>query len=146
MRYARQDTTLGNLHLPLHAEEFEENLHSCLGWKNLGDDCFDAAEGSLQNLHLATHLDMGAYFYSFLIDHCLSQVLDNTIPDNGGNASKFHYMRDAMTGSEMTVCGTVIEAGKQITREHGLRDAHPTSPARALKAQHRTENLRADVP
>jgi hypothetical protein len=45
----------------------------------------------------------------------------------------------------MAVRGFIIEAGEKITRKHGFCDAHPTSAARTLKAQHRTENLRADV-
>ena len=146
MRYAWQDTTLGNLDLPLHSKEFEKDLHACLCWKNLGDDGLDATEGSLQNLHLGAHLDMGADFHGFLIDHCLSQGMDDLFPHDGGNAPKFHNMRNAVTRSQMAVRGSIIEAGEKIPREHGLRDANPTSAARALKAQHRTENLRSNIP
>ena len=146
MRYAWQDTTLGNLDLPLHAKKFEKHLHARLGWKNLGDDGLDAAEGSLQNLHLAAHLDMGADFHSFLIDHSLSQGFDDLFPHDGSDAAKFHNMRDSVTGSEMAVRSSIVEAGEQITREHGLPDTHPTSAARALEAQHWTKNLRSNVP
>ena len=47
MRYAWKDTTLGDLDLPLHAEELQEHLYARLSWKHLCDYCLDTTEGSL---------------------------------------------------------------------------------------------------
>jgi hypothetical protein len=47
MRYAWQDTTLGDLDLPLHAEELQEHLYARLSWKHLRDYCPNTTEGSL---------------------------------------------------------------------------------------------------
>ena len=145
MRYAWQDTALGDLDLPLHTEELQEHLYARLSWKNLRDYCLDTTEGSLKHLHLATHFDMSSDFHNFLINHSRSQGLDDLLTYDGSDAAKFHNMRDPMTGPEMAVRGAVVEAGEEIARKHGLRDTHSTGAARALKTQHGAKNFHTNI-
>lgn len=142
----RQDAAFLDFDLALHAEEFEENFHTSLGRKNLSDDGSNSAEGPLENLHLAAHLDLCADFHRFHIHHNLTQGFNNILPDNRCDASKLDDVGNSMACAQMTVLVTVVEARKQITRKHCFRDTHSATPPRPLKSKHRTKDLRANIP
>jgi hypothetical protein len=105
----------------------------------------NSAEGPLENLHLATNLDLCADFHRFCIHHNLAQGFDNILPDNRCDASKLDDVGNSMACAQMTVLATVVEARKQITRKHRFGDPHPTTPSRTLKSKHWTKDLRANI-
>ncbi len=142
----RQDAAFLDFDLALHAEEFEENFDTSLCRKNLSDYGVNSAEGPLENLHLATNLDLCADFHRFCIHHNLAQGFDNILPDNRCDASKLDDVGNSMACAQMTVLATVVEAREQITWKHCFGDTNPTAAPRTLKSKHRTKNFRANIP
>lgn len=141
-----KDAAFLDFDLPLHAEQFEENLHTGLSRENLRDYSPDSAERPLEHLHLAAYLDLRADFHRFRIHNNLAQGFDNILAHNGGDASKLDDMGNPMAGPQVTMLAAVVEAREQITRKHRLGNPHSTTPPRPLKTKHGTKHLRADIP
>jgi hypothetical protein len=142
----RKDAGGFDFDFAFHPEDFEENFHALLRREDLGNQRAESSEWAIYHLHFLTDLDRGRDFDRFLIYDCGAQLGHDIIGHDRWNSAEAHDGGYAMGACDMAVLGAVVEFGEDIAGEHRLSDLHLAAAADALEAEHRAENLDADIP